>query len=154
MSSTATPADADASQMHRQPYEKDSVYRHCDEEVARHKWIRSEEVGYDLGEAAIRQWVKDHWSGFLRARWVEHLQGKRFWIELDHCDFGVLQSKFHDRSQLLTTILDQLKSGKENLDVIDWAQKSGICMEQVIEMLEALDVNSSRLAHKFGGNYP
>jgi hypothetical protein len=119
------------------------------EEAARYKWIKSEEVGYDLGEAAIRQWVKDHWSGYLRARWVEHLQGKCFWIELDHCDFGLLQHKFHDCPQLLNTILDLLKAGKENLDVIDWAERCRMPMDPVLEVLEALDVNSSRLAHKF-----
>ena len=45
---------------------KQSVYRACAEEVARHKWIESQKVGYDLGEAAIRQWVQEHWSGYLR----------------------------------------------------------------------------------------
>ncbi len=154
MSTTAATGDAEASQMERDPYLRRSVYTECAEEAARYKWIKSEEVGYDLGESAIRQWVKDHWCGYLRARWVEHLQGKCFWIELDHCDFGLLKRKFHDCHQLLNTSLDQLKAGKENLDVIDWAQRSDLAMEPVIEVLEALDVNSSRLAHKFGGNNP
>nr|MBA3544497.1 hypothetical protein [Chthoniobacterales bacterium] len=53
------------------------------EEVLKHKWIESEKAGHDLGEAAIRRWVQFHWWGYLRARWLEHLQGKRFWFELD-----------------------------------------------------------------------
>jgi len=129
--------------------EKQSVYRHCAQEVLRHKWIESQKVGYDLGEAAIKQWVQSHWTGYLRARWVEHLQGKCFWSELHQCDFGLLQRKFHDCQQLLDAILDQLKIGKENLDVIDWACDNHISTDSVIDILEALDVNSSRLQHRF-----
>jgi hypothetical protein len=126
-----------------------SVYRHCAQEVLRHKWIESQKAGYDLGEAAIREWVKVHWTGYLRARWVEHLQGKQFWAELYQCDFGLLQRKFQDKQQLLDAILDQLKIGKENLDVLDWAYENHIAIEPVLEILEALDVNSSRLQHRF-----
>ena len=128
---------------------KKSVYRECAKEVAVHKWIASQKAGYDLGEAAVWQWVREHWMGYLRARWVEHLQGKCFWVELHHCDFGLLQRKFQDRSQLLDTILDQLKAGKENLDVIDWATREQFPIDPVIEILEALDVNSNHIVHRF-----
>ncbi|MDB5312535.1 MAG: hypothetical protein JWO38_6737 [Gemmataceae bacterium] len=128
---------------------KKSVYRECAQEMARHKWIESQKAGYDLGEAAIRQWVQEHWTGYLRARWVEHLQGRCFWIELDHGDFGILQHEFQSQSQLLDTILNQLKAGKENLDVLDWAHCCDIPINPVLEILEALDVNSSRLVHRF-----
>src|SRR3954447_10715022 len=90
-----------------------SVYDDCIEEENRHKWIESEKAGYDLGEGCIRQWVKKHWTGYLRARWVEHLQGKCFWVELDRGDFGLLQREFRDQAELLDQILDQLKAGKE-----------------------------------------
>ncbi|MBV8077383.1 MAG: hypothetical protein JO284_13335, partial [Planctomycetaceae bacterium] len=36
-------------------------------EAQRHKWIASEQAGCDLGDGAIRGWVKSHWNGFLRA---------------------------------------------------------------------------------------
>lgn len=129
--------------------EKKSVYRECAKEVAKHKWIESQKAGYDLGEAAIRQWVQEHWYGYLRAKWVEHLQGKCFWIELDHGDYGILHRKFQDRPHLLNTILDQLKAGQENLGVICWAYDFQISFDPVIEILEALDVNGSRLVHQF-----
>lgn len=130
--------------------ERQSVYHHCEQEMMIHKWIESQKVGYDLGEEAIRQWVQMHWTGYLRARWVEHLQGKCFWAELHRCDYGLLQRKFQDRSQLLDLILNQLKAGKENLDVLHWAYKEDhICIESVLEILEALDVNSSRIQHSF-----
>ena len=114
-----------------------------------YKWIESEKVGYDLGEEAIRKWVKQHWWGYLRARWLEHLQGTKFWLELDRGDFGLLQRRFHDKTLLLDRILDRLKTGQENLDVIIWAQDWGIDFEPVCEILEAFDINSRRLEHQF-----
>src|SRR3954470_5989687 len=115
------------------PADAKSVHAACVEEEDRHKWIESEKAGYDLGESAIRRWVNDHWTGYLRARWVEHLQGKCFWIELDRGDYGLLQRKFEDQRQLLDAILDRLKSGKENLDVIVWACANGIPLAPVCE---------------------
>ena len=35
-------------------------------EAQRHKWIASEQAGHDLGDGAIRGWVRSHWRGFLR----------------------------------------------------------------------------------------
>ena len=128
-----------------------SVYTECIEEENRYKWIESEKAGYDLGESCIRRWVQDHWTGYLRARWVEHLQGKCFWVELDRGDFGILQREFKDQQDLLDLILGQLKAGKENLHVILWALAAGIPTEPVHQILQALDVNSRRLKHRFEG---
>jgi hypothetical protein len=129
--------------------EKCSVYTESEQEALRYKWIESEKAGRDLGEAAIRRWVKEHWWGYLRDRWLEHLQGKQFWMELDRGDFGLLQREFHDQTLLLDRILDRLKAGQENLDIILWAQDWGIEITSVLTVLEALDINSRRLAHRF-----
>jgi hypothetical protein len=129
--------------------EKASVYVESEQEALRYKWIESEKAGRDLGEAAIRRWVQQHWWGYLRARWLEHLQGKRFWVELDRGDFGLLQRRFHDNTLLLDRILDRLKAGQENLDIILWALDWAIPIVSVIQVLEALDINSRRLAHRF-----
>ena len=129
--------------------EKSSVYVDGEQEALKYKWIESEKAGCDLGEDAIRRWVKCHWWGYLRARWLEHLQGKRFWVELDRGDYGLLQRRFHDNSLLLDRILDRLKNGQENLDIIQWALNWGISTKAVREILEALDINSRRLAHRF-----
>ena len=126
-----------------------SVYKDCEQEALRFKWIESEKAGRDLGEDAICRWVQNHWWGYLRARWLEHLQGKRFWVELDRGDFGLLQRKFIDNQLLLDRILDRLKAGQENLDIICWAQTWGIPITPVLQILEALDINSRRLAHRF-----
>jgi hypothetical protein len=126
-----------------------SVYAESECEIDEYKWIESERVGYDLGESAVKRWVNQHWRGYLRARWLEHLQGTRFWIELDRGDFGLLQRDFSQDRELLQPILDRLKSGEENLDVICWAENNHICTEPVVKILEALDINSRRLRHKF-----
>ena len=129
--------------------EKCSVYVEGEQEALRYKWIESEKAGHDLGEVAIRRWVQEHWNGYLRARWVEHLQGTTFWVELDRGDYGLLQHEFRDRGPLLDQILGALKCGKENLDVIQWACSQRLPLEPVIEILTALDINSRRLVHQF-----
>lgn len=126
-----------------------SVWDHSQQEADEYKWIESEKAGRDLGEAALKRWVKEHWWGFLRARWVEHLQGSRFWIELDHNDFGLLVREFHDRQTLLDNIVSQLIAGKENLDIIRWAEACMAPVEPVIDILERLDINGHRLIHRF-----
>ena len=129
--------------------EKRSLFAESELEALRFKWIESEKAGCDLGEAALRRWVQQHWGGYLRARWLEHLQGTRFWMELDRGDFGLLQRQFCDNTLLLDRILDRLKIGQENLDIILWALTFHISMEQVLDILSALDINSRRLAHRF-----
>ncbi len=129
--------------------EKLSVHVDGEQEALKYKWIESERAGRDLGEAAIKRWVQCHWWGYLRARWLEHLQGKRFWVELDRGDFGLLQRHFHDNTLLLDRILDRLKEGKENLDIIIWAHSWGIPTDPVLQILEALDINSRRLVARF-----
>ena len=132
--------------------ERMSVYDDCEREAARYKWVESERAGRDLGEECIRRWVREHWSGYLRSRWLEHLQGKKFWVELDRGDFGLLQREFRDDSLLLDRILDRLKSGQENLHVILWAIEWHVPIEPVVQILKALDINSRRLAHRFDSN--
>ena len=46
-------------------------------------------------------------------------------------------------------IIDKLKAGQENLDVINWALDNRISMDTVRDILEKLDINSRRLAHRF-----
>ncbi len=129
-----------------------SVYSDSKLEIDRFKWIESERVGYDVGEWAVRQWVHDHWRGYLRARWLEHLQGKRFWIELDRGDFGLLSRDFPSDRDLMNCVLELLKAGQENLDVICWARHHHIPSDSVVGILEALDINARRLLYKFDTN--
>jgi hypothetical protein len=120
------------------------------EEAQRFKWIQSEKEGKDLGDHAIKLWVLQHWNGFLRHRWLEHLQGKTRWKELQQKDYGLLQRAFRG-SPVLDLILERLTVLKENLDIIRWAQDhfSQTEMEEVLAILEALDVNSCRIQCEF-----
>lgn len=113
------------------------------------KWIESQRAGHDLGETAIRRWVQEHWNGFLRARWVQHLEGTVFWTELGHDDFGFLKRKFQDKLLLLNRIADQLKACKENLDIIVWSIDWNIQFEDVFAILLELDINGKRLIRLF-----
>jgi hypothetical protein len=119
-------------------------------DALRHLWIVSEKAGHDLGDAALRRWVRRHWPALLRARWLEHLQGLRFWSELDRGDFGLLTCRFQEHALLLDRVLDRLKAGQGNLDILRWAIDWGIPTAPLIEVLEALGVNGQRLAHQFG----
>jgi hypothetical protein len=127
-----------------------SLQRFGEEEAQRFKWIKSQEAGRDLGDQAIKLWICQHWNGFLRHHWLEHLQGKTLWIELQEADFGLLQRKFQG-STLIDPILESLKYLKENLDIICWAREafSQQRMEEVLNILEALDVNSCRIKCEF-----
>ena len=125
-----------------------SVFAEGEREALRFKWIESEKAGCDLGETAIRRWVQNHWWGYLRARWLEHLQGARFWVELDRGDFGLLQRTFNENDVLLDRILDRIKAGQENLDIIRWALDWNIPTKPLIDILESLDINSRRLVHR------
>jgi len=126
-----------------------SVWDVSQKEADEFKWIESEKAGRDLGEGALKRWVKEHWWGFLRARWIEHLQGSRFWVELDHDDFGLIVREFNEQRPLLNEIISFLKAGKENLDIIRWARDNNIPCEPVIDILRRLDINGHRLIHHF-----
>lgn len=39
------------------------------EEIKKYKWIRSEEVGYDLGQVAIFEWIKKYAKSY-RDNWI------------------------------------------------------------------------------------
>jgi hypothetical protein len=133
---------------------KRSIHEDCRHEEDKFKWLESEKAGRDLGEAAVFRWVREHWAGYLRAKWIEHLQGKCFWTELDRGDFGLLLRQLQDQHHLLVPILDRLKAGQENLDIILWATQERIPLADVCRILELLDVNSTRLLHRFDEQTP
>ena len=145
-STTAPPPDVPSAVARR------SICSDCRAEANRFKWIESEKAGRDLGETAIRRWICDHWWGYLKARWLEHLHGKCFWIELKCDTFGLVQQKFQDHKDLLNYIVDRLKLGQENLDIIVWAINTGQPVCLVRDILEALDINSLRMISGFDGS--
>lgn len=111
-----------------------------------HKWIESEKAGRDLGDQAITDWYSSYWRLFCRECYIEHLQGERFWIELDAGDFGLLRGKFHDNMELVNSIVEIFKRGGENLDVVNFAIASKIDVDEVLNLLQVLDINARRIA--------
>lgn len=127
-----------------------SLYKDCHQQVADFKWIESQKRGFDVGqEYAVNCWVREHWSGYLRSKLLEHLLGYKYWSELDKGDFGILKHSFQEQATLLDCIIDRLKANQENLDILLWAQDWNVCSERVIDILEALDINSRRLSPRF-----
>jgi len=116
-------------------------------EAEKHKWIESQKAGRDLGEAALRDWSRRYWWRWCRDRWIEHLSGERFWSELDQQDFGLLKRNFHPNALMIQAIIDRIKAGGENLDIIQWAQTqtTEANLKDVMEILKLLDINSRRL---------
>ncbi len=122
-----------------------SVYEEAKKEAAAYKWIKSEQACHDLGDDALHEWSCSYWLGFYRYRFVQHLRGEIFWREFDEKTFGVLPRRFAHLRELLHEILDQIRKGQENLNLIVWAHDTAQPMNQVIAVLEALDINSQRL---------
>lgn len=98
------------------------------------------------------QGIRELWWGYLRARWLEHLQGIRFWIELDRRDFALLPRTYQNNELLLDRVLDRIKAGQTNLDVIQWAQTWNIPVEPVMQILETIAGSRHRLEHRFGSD--
>jgi hypothetical protein len=111
------------------------------QEAERFKWIESERAGRDLGEEAIRQWIARHWSGYVRARVLDHLAGTRLWAELPREEFGILPRAFPESTELVRVIVKQLAAGADNLTVISWAVETSQPMDLVSKILQAIDIN-------------
>jgi len=134
--------------------ERRSLDKDSWEEACAERWYRSQEAGCDQGEHAIRQWVQKHWRGFLRARWIEHMQGYRFWVELPRAEFGLLQRRAQvDPRPLLDEIIDRVRCGAENLDLICWAfTKPPAERCTILEIVRLININAHRLQCSFGND--
>ena len=122
-----------------------SVYAEAEKAAREHKWLASEKAGRDLGDEAVREWTKSYWLRFYRWRFVQHLRGEVFWAEFDSRSYGIVSGKLAAPRELLDQMLDQVRDGAENLQLILWAQERGMPGDKVIEILEALDINSQKL---------
>lgn len=122
-----------------------SVYEEAEKAVHEHKWLQSEKAGCDLGHAAVRDWTKSFWLRFYRWRFIQHLRGEVFWQEFAAESFGLVNGRLAAPRELLDEILQQVREGGENLGVILWAEDRQEPIDQVLQILEALDINSQRL---------
>jgi hypothetical protein len=143
-SKMSTPHDRGFTEI--QPF---SVYAEGQAEALKFKWTESEKANRDLGELALCLWQKKHWRLFLRSRWLEHLEGKRFCSEFNADQFGLLQRPITSHQMVLDRILDLLKMGRENLEILIWAVDSQIPCDPVQEILSKLRLNDSHLPPPF-----
>ena len=126
--------------------QRQSLFEVSAREAHSHKWLESEKAGRDLGDGAIAEWYRLYWRIFCRECYIEHLQGERFWLELDTGDFGLLLNKFHDDMALVRQIVEIFKKGGENLDVVSFALRNNCDISEVLRLLEVLDINARRIA--------
>lgn len=124
-----------------------SLTAHAIAAAERHKWIESEKARRDLGEPSLGDWVDRFWTGYVRARLMEHLYGWRWWGAFDAELFGLLSHITVQRNLpcvVLQEIALQLREGAENLDIIAWATEVGHNLDAVIWLLERIDINAVR----------
>lgn len=58
--------------MEKEPINQVEILRLELEEILKHKWIESEKAGYDLGDQAVWDWVKNYACEFR-----EYWEGKK-----------------------------------------------------------------------------
>lgn len=118
---------------------KESLYREADIEMKRFQ----KEILWGPEEAA-KEWNRRHWWEWARKRWLEHIKGEMFWIELGEDDFNLVNKGISCDKYLLEQILEKLEIGKENLNIINWAVDLGADMDEVVEILGKLNLNQRR----------
>lgn len=114
-------------------------------EARRHQWIESQKQDRDLGETAFRDWYRSHWWSFLRHRHIEHLMGERQWAEFEGETFGRLAPLLDTFGELADEIIEQYRTGRENLDIINWALHYQRNIDSVYECLFQINMNDARI---------
>jgi hypothetical protein len=125
--------------------ERRSVYEQADQAAQVHKWIESEKAGRDLGHEAVRNWSRSHWLRFYRWRLVQHLRGEVYFREFHPRTFAVVSNQLKVPTELLESILNHIRDGCENLDIICWVHNRQLPVVPTMEILEAIDINRQRL---------
>lgn len=114
-------------------------------EAHKHKWIESQKRGYDLGEAAIRDWFQRYWNVFWKRKFVQHLHGQVFWEEFSSDKFGLLETFPLHQDHSYQFVLDLFYDGTENLFILNTALTTGLPMDAVRRMLQLIDMNNCRV---------
>jgi hypothetical protein len=109
-----------------------------------HKYFESQRAGHDVGARAINEWQQRHWTVWLRHRWVEHLMGETCWEEFERERFGRLRALFSASPDLLAEVIDQVRQGAENVDVLRWAALERRDIDTVVRILCELRLNEIR----------
>jgi hypothetical protein len=121
------------------------VYEEADKAIREHKWIESEKAGRDLGVNATRDWIDSYWRTFYRSRLVQHLRGEAFFDEFDTECFGILSERFEEVAGMLNMVLERIKEGAENLDLLRWGCQEHLPGNLLLQVLIAANLNGHRL---------
>jgi len=121
------------------------VYEEADKAIQEHKWIESEKVGRDLGVEAAQYWIDNYWRTFYRSRLVQHLLGETFFDEFDGECFGSLSEVIGEVTEILDVVLQQIKEGAENLDLLRWGHQERVPINMLLQVLLAANINRHRL---------
>lgn len=115
-------------------------------EALAHKWIRGEQLGYDPGPDAVREWLHVHWRLFIRYRWFEHMYGVKYWIEMRPDDFGRFARIARLDDPVFVEIHQLLVEGAEDAHIIDrFIDRPPGDMERIRAILESFGVGESRV---------
>jgi hypothetical protein len=117
-------------------------------EAERHKYLESQKAGQDLGEGAIVDWHRRHWTLWLRHRWLEHLLGFTCYEEFEPERFGRLQGLYGHHDGLLHEVADMVRRGAENTDILWWAARLDKDVRAVVRMLIELRLNEIRCTRR------
>jgi len=82
---------------------------------------------------------------FCRDRLVKHLRGEAFFEEFDRDCFGILSVDFGEVAELLNWVLERIKQGAENLDLLRSANQEHVPLNPLLQVLKAVDLNGHRL---------
>lgn len=114
-----------------------------------HKWNRSRECGYDLGQSAIEEWQTLYWRKFLRLRRIEHVCGEVRYRQYGHQHYGQLRRDAWHGNDFLTRVVEHYVQGMENLEFVMWiddllAAGHLIPHERAYDLFAQLDPNCTR----------
>ena len=124
--------------------ESRSLFQKALRAAEEYKYLESEKAGQDLGPGAIDDWQRRHWTIWLRHRWVEHLLGETCWEEFAPERFGRLRALFAAHVRLLDEVIERVRHGAENIDVLCWAAAERRDLAAVVRMLCELRLNEIR----------
>jgi hypothetical protein len=123
----------------------ESLYDEAANEASRHRWIQSQKMRRDLGEAAEDDWYRLFWSIFCRWRFLDHLCGRRRFVEFSDEEFGLARRLFDSGDMLVARVLDLAHLGMENLAIIQWAYDTeNVCPDAVVLILLELNLNRAQ----------
>ena len=120
---------------------KHSIMYHAAADYAARKYLDWERLSYDVEQTASEHWRRRFWRLWFRVRWVEHVLGQNFWIEMGPENFGILRHGRPHDPVLVSRVADRLIAGWENLGLILWASDWGIDLDEVIEILKKININ-------------